>query len=132
MSCGLCWRCGLAPVLLWLWHKLAAAPPIEPLAWELPYAVGAALKNKKKKNEKNICNDIYNARKQISSGNLWNYKQNNHRKHSMNFSYSQINLFFIIVIPVALYIFCTMYMFSPYHSSSHPHQTSTCNNTFIF
>ena len=34
---------------LWLWHRLAATPPIGPLAWELPYAVGAALKEKKKK-----------------------------------------------------------------------------------
>ena len=28
---------------LWLWHRLAAAAPIHPLAWELPYAAGAAL-----------------------------------------------------------------------------------------
>ena len=33
--------------LLWLWHRLAMAP-IQPLAWELPYVVGAALKKKKK------------------------------------------------------------------------------------
>ena len=37
---------------LWLWHRLAATPPIGPLAWELPYAVGAALKGKKKKKRK--------------------------------------------------------------------------------
>ena len=30
--------------LLWLWHRLAAAAPIQPLAWQLPYAVGAAIK----------------------------------------------------------------------------------------
>ena len=34
---------------LWLWHMLAAAALIQPLAWELPYAVGAAFKSKKKK-----------------------------------------------------------------------------------
>ena len=34
-------------VLLWLWHRLAAVAPIRPLAWESPYAVGAALKSKK-------------------------------------------------------------------------------------
>ena len=28
---------------LWLWHRLATAAPIQPLAWELPYAVGVAL-----------------------------------------------------------------------------------------
>ena len=31
-------------VLLWLWYRLAAAALIWPLAWELPYATGAALK----------------------------------------------------------------------------------------
>ena len=54
MSCGVCHRCGSDPVLLWLWHSLAAAAPIQPLAWEFPYAVGAALKtNKQKKRKKN-------------------------------------------------------------------------------
>ena len=32
------------PVLLWLWRWLAAIAPIWPLAWELPYAMGVALK----------------------------------------------------------------------------------------
>ena len=36
------------PALLWLWHRLAAAAPIRPLAGEPPYAVGAALKRQKK------------------------------------------------------------------------------------
>ena len=30
-----------------LWCRLAAAAPIQPLAWELPYAAGAALKKPK-------------------------------------------------------------------------------------
>ena len=30
--------------LVWLWHRLAAATPVGPLAWELPYAAGATLK----------------------------------------------------------------------------------------
>ena len=34
------------PALLWLWCRLAAAAQIQPLAWELPYATGAALKKK--------------------------------------------------------------------------------------
>ena len=38
--------------LLWLWSRLAATAPISPLAWELPYAAGAALKAKKKKKKK--------------------------------------------------------------------------------
>ena len=33
-------------VWLWLWRRLAAAALIQPLAWELPYAAGAALKSK--------------------------------------------------------------------------------------
>ena len=39
-------------MLLWLWYRPAAAAPITPLSWELPYAVGAALKKKKAKKKK--------------------------------------------------------------------------------
>ena len=42
-------RRGLDLVLLCLWHGLAAVAPIQPLAWELPYAVHVAIKRKKKK-----------------------------------------------------------------------------------
>ena len=35
-------------MLLWLWCRLAAVALIQPLAWEIPYAVGVALKRKKK------------------------------------------------------------------------------------
>ena len=42
--CGVGHRCGLDSVLLWLWHRLAAAALIRTLAWEPPYATGAALK----------------------------------------------------------------------------------------
>ena len=36
---------GVADVaLVWLWRRSAAAAPIRPLAWEPPYATGAALK----------------------------------------------------------------------------------------
>ena len=31
------------PTLLWLWCGPGAAAPIQPLAWEPPYAMGAAL-----------------------------------------------------------------------------------------
>ena len=38
------------PVLLWLWWRLlAAAAPVQPLAWELPYAASVALKRQKQK-----------------------------------------------------------------------------------
>ena len=33
-------------VLLWLWCRLAAVAPIGSLAWEPPYASGAAIKKK--------------------------------------------------------------------------------------
>ena len=33
---------------LWLWRRPAAAALIQTLAWELPYAAGAALKRQKK------------------------------------------------------------------------------------
>ena len=42
------------PELLWLWCRPAAAAPIGPLAWEPPYAVGAALKKKENKRKKNL------------------------------------------------------------------------------
>ena len=37
------------PALPGLWCRPAAAPPIQPLAWEPPYAANTALKRKKKK-----------------------------------------------------------------------------------
>ena len=52
MSCGVGRRCGLDSKLLWLWCRPAAVAPIKPLAWEPPYASGAALKKKKEKTEK--------------------------------------------------------------------------------
>ena len=33
-------------LLLWLWYRPAAEVLIGPLAWELPYATGVALKKK--------------------------------------------------------------------------------------
>ena len=54
MSCGVCHRQGSDPVLPWLWHRPTAVALIQPLAWELPYAKGAALKSQKKKDIKDI------------------------------------------------------------------------------
>ena len=44
--------CGLDPVLLWPWRRMAAVALIGSLAWQLSYAVGTALKSKKKKKKK--------------------------------------------------------------------------------
>ena len=35
--------------LLWLWGRSAATTPIQPLAWERPYAMGVVLKRHKNK-----------------------------------------------------------------------------------
>ena len=49
----------MGPALLWLWRRPVATAPIRPLAWEPPYATGAAQeikkttkKDKKKKKER--------------------------------------------------------------------------------
>ena len=52
MSCGLSHRHGLDLALLWLWCRLSAAVLIQPLAWELLYAVDVALKGQQKKKKK--------------------------------------------------------------------------------
>ena len=56
MSCGVGHRHGLDLALLWLWCRVVAVALIRALAWEPPYATGAALKkqkqNKTKQNKK--------------------------------------------------------------------------------
>ena len=52
MSCGVGCSRGSDPTLLWLYHRLAAVAPVQPLSGELPYATSVALKNKNKKKEK--------------------------------------------------------------------------------
>ena len=59
MGCGIGCRCGLDLALLWLWGRLTAAASIQPLAGELPFALGAALKKKKKKVSKHSL--LYNS-----------------------------------------------------------------------
>jgi len=52
MSCGVGRRRGSDPALLWLWCRLAATAPIRPLAWEPPYASGAAQEMAKRQKKK--------------------------------------------------------------------------------
>ena len=49
-------RRGLHLALLWLWFRQVAIAPIGPLAWESPYAMGAALEEteRQKKKKKRI------------------------------------------------------------------------------
>ena len=49
MSYGVGRRRGSDLMLLWLWCRLATVAVIGLLAWELPYAVGTALKKKNAK-----------------------------------------------------------------------------------
>ena len=56
MSCGVGRRHSSDLALLWLQCRLAALGPIGPLAWELPYAMGVALKSVKKKKKKEWMN----------------------------------------------------------------------------
>ena len=47
MSCDLCHRHGSDPALSWLWHRLAVAALIRPLAWQLHMPWMWPLKEKK-------------------------------------------------------------------------------------
>ena len=52
VSCGVGCRCGSDHALLWLWRGPGATAPIRPLAWEPPYAAGAAQRNSKRTKNK--------------------------------------------------------------------------------
>ena len=52
VSCCVGHRHGSDLALLWLWGRPAATAPIRPLAWEPPYAMGAALRRQKTKDKK--------------------------------------------------------------------------------
>ena len=47
VSCGVGRRRGSDPSLLWLWRRPVATALIGTLAWEPPYAAGAAQRNSK-------------------------------------------------------------------------------------
>ena len=58
VSCGIACRCGLDPMLRWLWCRPVATALIRPLAWEPSYAVGLAqemAKKTKKEQKENLC-----------------------------------------------------------------------------
>ena len=59
MNCGVGRRHSSDPVLPWLWHRPAATALIRPLAWEPPYAVGAALEKAKRQKKKKKVEMIY-------------------------------------------------------------------------
>ena len=65
VSCGVGCRRGSNLALLRLWHTPEAAASIQPLAWELPYTMGVALKSKGEKRERTI--NRYNNRCVLSA-----------------------------------------------------------------
>jgi len=81
-AAGMGHRCDLDPVLLWLWYRSADTVPIQPLAWELPYATNVALKKKKKKKKIQVAresvyfwrNRVLGIRSQKTQGN-WEYQK---------------------------------------------------------
>ena len=58
MSCAVCCRCGLDPVLLWLWCRLMATAGIQPLAWEPPYGLVWPLKKKRERERETKKNSV--------------------------------------------------------------------------
>ena len=60
MSCGVGHSRGSDSTLLWLWP--VATAPMRPLAWEPPYATGAAQEIAKRQKKKKKKNDVLNIR----------------------------------------------------------------------
>ena len=52
LCCGLWLQPQLDLAMVWLWCRPVATAPIQPLAWESPYVMGAALKRQRKKKER--------------------------------------------------------------------------------
>ena len=67
MSCDVVCRRGSDCALLWLWCRLVAMAPIQPLAWEPPHASGVALKRQKDKKKKKDLS-LYHAGRNVDKG----------------------------------------------------------------
>ena len=78
MGCGAGRRHGSDLALLWLWRRLAATALIRPLAWELPYATGVALKKDKNTEKQKTKNKTKQKKKRK--------KENRNRKSSVKCS----------------------------------------------
>ena len=70
-------------MLLWLWRR-PQVQLIQPLARELPYATGVALKRKKKK--KSFQKNLLNALGQIK----WKFKRKKKKQKTNFFSYNDL------------------------------------------
>ena len=76
MTYGVGHRLGLDPALLWLWCRPVAAALIRSLAWELPYAVGATLKDQKNKTKKKGSLKCLQVQNYLESKHLSKYAEN--------------------------------------------------------
>ena len=74
MSCGVGCRRGSDPELLWLWRRPVATAPIQPLAWEPPYAAGAAPRNSN--NNNNNKKKQQQQKRQKTKKKIYNCKEN--------------------------------------------------------
>ena len=84
MRCGVGCRRGSDPALLWLWRRPVATATIQPLAWEPPYAAGAAQeiatttttkKDKKKKKFKQRSSIVRAILKEVTLGHFVKYSE---------------------------------------------------------
>ena len=80
MSCSVGCSRGSDLVLLWP----AATVPIQPLAWELPYATGVALKRKTKKWAKDLNRDCPKEDTQMTNKHIERYLINNEGNANQN------------------------------------------------
>ena len=71
MSCGVGHRRSSDPALLWLWHRPLATTPTRPVAWDPPYAKGAALEKTKKKKKVKVSGHAEHLLTKCSSLSIW-------------------------------------------------------------
>ena len=91
MSCGVVRRRGSDPPLLWLWCRPSAAALIIPLACELPYAAGVALKRQQQQQQQKKKYGINRYKllhiKQISNKDLLYNTENNIQHLIITYTY---------------------------------------------
>ena len=95
MSCGVGRRCSSDPSLLWLRCRCSSDPStasalIWPLAWELPYAIGWALKHPPPK-------------KKVNLKKIWIWKLKNTHLYCWDSSFSP--LFICNILNIKIYIY---------------------------
>ena len=98
MSCDVSCRSISDLALLWLWHRPAATAPIGALAWEPPYAAGAALQKDKKKK-------ILPSDNTLPSGEV-KIKKNTHYIFTLNYTvftffYTDLGVRLFLQLPLA-------------------------------